>query len=76
MGFEASRAEFEEHVSLEPGSARFEVGLFLPHPRLWWTWDRGQQPLYELIVVCEGHEERVRFGVRSVELRDWKVYLN
>jgi len=76
LGFEASRAEFEEEVWVEPGCTRFEVKFFLPHPRLWWTWDRGEQPLYELLLVCDGHEERVRFGVRSVELRDWKVYLN
>jgi beta-mannosidase len=76
LGFEASGAEFEEVVWVELGCTRFEVRFFLPHPRLWWTWDRGEQPLYELLLVCDGHEERVRFGVRSVELRDWKVYLN
>jgi len=76
LGFEASGAEFKEDVWVEPGCTRFEVRFFLPHPRLWWTWDRGEQPLYELILVCDGHDERVRFGVRSVDLRDWKVYLN
>ena len=32
--------------------------------------------MYELLLVCGGQEVRVRFGVRSVELRDWKLYLN
>lgn len=76
LGFEASRAEFEEDVWVEPGSTRLEARFFLPQPRLWWTWDRGEQPLYELVLICEGLEERARFGVRSVELRNWKVYLN
>jgi beta-mannosidase len=76
LGFEAPRAEFEEDVWAEPGCNRFEVGFFLPRPRLWWTWDRGEQPLYELVLLCAGEERRVRFGVRFVELRGWKVYLN
>lgn len=76
LGFEAPGAKFEEDVWIEPGCGRVEVGFFLPRPRLWWTWDRGEQPLYELIYRCSGEERRVRFGVRSVELRDWKVYLN
>jgi beta-mannosidase len=29
-----------------------------------------------MLLVCDGQEERVRFGVRSVELCDWKIYLN
>lgn len=76
LGFEASGAEFEKDAWVEPGCNRFEVGFFLPRPRLWWTWDRGEQPLYELVLFCAGEERRVRFGVRSVELRGWKVYLN
>ena len=76
LGFESSGAEFEKEVGGEPGCVRFEVEFFLLQPRLWWTWDRGEQPLYEMLLVCDGQEERVRFGVRSVELRDWKIYLN
>src|SRR5829696_2306462 len=66
----------EKMCGSSPGWTQFEVRFLLPHPRLWWTWDRGEQPLYELLLVCDGHEERVRFAVRSIELRDWKVYLN
>jgi beta-mannosidase len=75
-GFEAPGAEFEEDVWVEPGLSQLETGFSLLQPRLWWTWDRGEQPLYELVLRCAGHEERVRFGIRSMELRDWKVYLN
>jgi len=76
LGFEAPGAEFEEDVWVEPGCNTFELSYSLASPRLWWTWDRGEQPLYELFFSCDGHEETARFGVRSVELRDWKVYLN
>jgi beta-mannosidase len=76
LGFESSGAEFEEEVWVEFGGSRIELEFFLLHPRLWWTSDRGEQPLYELLLVCGGQEERVRFGVRSVELRNWKIYLN
>lgn len=76
LGFDAPGAEFRENVRVEGGPGRIEVGFTLPQPRLWWTWDRGDQPLYELTLSCGGEERRTRFGVRSVELRDWNVYLN
>jgi beta-mannosidase len=76
LGFEAPGIEFRRVVRLETGEHRVEVGFVLPEPRLWWTWDRGEQHLYELVLECAGHEERVRFGVKSVELRDWHMRLN
>jgi beta-mannosidase len=76
LGFEAPGIEFRRVVRLETGEHRVEVGFVLPEPRLWWTWDRGEQHLYELVLKCAGNEERVRFGVKSVELRDWHVHLN
>jgi beta-mannosidase len=76
LGFEAPGAEFRRVVRVEAGENRVEKVFLLPEPRLWWTWDRGEQHLYELVVECAGNDERVRFGVRSVELRDWHVNLN
>ena len=76
VGFDAPGAEFLQKARIEPGHNRVEAIFTLREPRLWWTWDRGEQHLYELVVGCPGNEERVRFGVRSVELRDWHVYLN
>ena len=77
LGFEAPGAEFEREVQIEAGSNRFEVDFYLPQVRPWWTWDRGEQPLYELTLGCAGTEEKtVRFGARTVELRSWKAYLN
>ena len=76
LGFEAPGAGFEREVRIEQGDNRFEVGFYLPDVRAWWTWDRGAQPLYELVLDCAGSGQTVRFGARTVELRDWNVYLN
>lgn len=76
LGFEAPGVEFEREASVEPGSNRLEVGFRIPRVRPWWTWERGDQPLYELTLSCAGAEEITRFGARTVELRGWKVYLN
>src|SRR5215217_6159453 len=76
LGFEVSDVEFEREVQIEEGENRFDVGFRVPDVRVWSTWDRGEQSLYELVLRCAGAEERARFGARTVELRDWKVYLN
>jgi beta-mannosidase len=76
LGFDASGADFRRVVRVEAGENRVEESFQLAEPRLWWTWDRGEQHLYELVLECAGDEERVRFGVKSVELRDWHVKLN
>jgi beta-mannosidase len=76
LGFEAPGAEFQFTERVDEGENRVELDFSLPDPRLWWTWDRGEQHLYELTLSCAGREELVRFGVRSVELREWQVYLN
>src|ERR671912_2800558 len=76
LDFEAQGVEFEREVRLEEGEHRFEIGFRLPDVRVWSTWDRGEQALYELVMSCDGAEEQTRFGASTVELEDWKVYLN
>ncbi len=76
VGFEGAGADFGREVHLEPGHNRFEVAFNVPRARAWWTWDRGEQPLYELTLRCGEVGETVRLGARTLELRDWKVYLN
>jgi len=76
VGFEAPGAEFLQKARVGPGDNHIESAFSLREPRFWWTWDRGEQHLYELVVKCAGNQERVRFGVRSVEFSDWHVYLN
>src|ERR687894_319322 len=76
LGFSAPDVVFEREVRVEGGENRLEIGFRVPDVRVWSTWDRGEQPLYELVLWCAGAEERTRFGASTVELRDWKVYLN
>jgi beta-mannosidase len=76
FGFEAPGADFRRAVRVKAGENRVEVGFVLREPRLWWTWDRGEQHCYELTLNCAGTEEQVRFGVKAVEMHDWHVYLN
>ena len=76
LGFDAPGADFRFTRRIDEGENQVELDFVLPEPRLWWTWDRGEQHLYELVLVCAGGEKRVRFGVRSVELHAWQVYLN
>jgi beta-mannosidase len=76
LGSVASDIEFEREVQVVEGENRLEIGFRVPDVRVWSTWDRGEQPLYELVLSCDGAEERARFGASTVELRDWIVYLN
>jgi beta-mannosidase len=76
LGFESPGTEFRGVLRVEAGENRVGASFRLPEPRLWWTWDRGEQNLYELVLDCAGNEERVRFGIKSVELHDWHVHLN
>ncbi|MEW5945775.1 MAG: glycoside hydrolase family 2 TIM barrel-domain containing protein [bacterium] len=64
-------------------AASFEA--VIPRPRLWWTWDHGGPALYVLEAVLRGEDgadrgaldtKSVRFGVRTVEMRDWHLHLN
>src|SRR5215210_7246405 len=76
LGFDSPGVEFEREIQIEEGENRFEIGFEVPDVKVWSTWDRGEQPLYELVLSCGGAEDRTRFGASTVELRDWRVYLN
>ncbi len=76
VGFKAPWTQLERKMRLQSGETRVEIPFFLDEPRLWWTRDRGAQPLYEFRLSGPGFEENVRFGVRTVQLRGWQFYLN
>jgi beta-mannosidase len=76
LGFEAQGVEFERELQIEQGENCLEIGFRVPDVRVWSAWDRGEQALYELVLSCDGAEEQTRFGASTVELEDWKVYLN
>ncbi len=68
---------FSQTVRLEPGRSRRVVfrparyrGLNLPHPRVWWPWIYGKQPLYQAhFAFLSGRKisdrRQVTFGVRQ-----------
>ncbi len=76
LGFKALGSEFERDVRVEAGTSPLGVDFYLPRVRTWRTWDRGEQPLYELTLSCDGETASVRFGARTVEMRGWQIYLN
>jgi len=60
-------------LKLAHGENALEDSVTLPSPRLWTTWDRGRQPLYEVsteIVRAQVSKLKaaVTFGIRTVEL--------
>ncbi len=49
----------------------------LPAPKLWQPWDRGDPHLYRARVEIPGSDAvTLRFGVRSVSLKDWQFSIN
>jgi len=50
-----------------------ELSLCIPHPKLW---THNSPNLYDLTVRMGGDEKTVRFGVRTIEIRDGRVLLN
>ena len=54
LGFEAPDVEFERELQVEEGENRYEIGFRVPDVRVWSTWDRGEQPLYELGLGVQG----------------------
>jgi beta-mannosidase len=78
----AERHEIRATVTSAPGEASFPLVLTLPHPRLWWPWDQGEQPLYwaEVTLLLDGapvDSRRERIGIRQIEITpDWEWRLN
>jgi beta-mannosidase len=62
----------QRSVSLTPGTNRLEFMVECPGARLWWTWDHGEQPLYEahLSFMDQGRflgSDKTVFGFRKIE---------
>ena len=53
-----------DHATGDRSAASFTV----EDPALWWPAGWGAQPLHDLVTVVDGHEERRRIGLRTVEL--------
>lgn len=66
-GFAVDTAEM--HVSLNAGETEICMNAAIESPRLWYTWDRGAQPLYRAEISIDSMcQTSAVFGVRRVEL--------
>jgi beta-mannosidase len=71
---EASAAR-DRNVRLDPGTSKIELALHVADPKLWWTWDMGDQHLYEgfVSVTVDGQatsEWSDQFGIRDLSIED------
>ncbi len=70
-----------EHHTLASGENRLEWTIAIDDPRLWWPWNLGDQPLYDVTVAVRTDQNDVsdrrfwRTGLRTVAVRDlaWTV---
>ena len=53
---------------LAAGAAETELDMQIDSPRLWNTWDRGAQDLYDIEITVGGYAFTDTFGVRSLRL--------
>jgi len=61
----------DETATLEPGNNELSRQVVIPDPRLWWTWDLGEQNLYslEVDIAASGKiwdSQKVCFGIREI----------
>lgn len=75
----------KKSVRVHEGLNTIEQSVDVPAPKLWTTWDRGAQPIYEAHVELTGSgsaplTSSSTFGVRNVELRrsakEVRFYIN
>ncbi|MCR4406972.1 MAG: hypothetical protein NUW24_08625 [Anaerolineae bacterium] len=73
LTFEHQPRTHRHTVALAPGVQELDFTLNVPHPRLWWSWDRGRPDLYLLTAevrvagqVSDVVSERV--GLRTVTM--------
>ncbi|MCR8432631.1 MAG: beta galactosidase jelly roll domain-containing protein [Crenarchaeota archaeon] len=83
--FDGEPIDHEIEVFTSPGINRFETGIDVKDPKLWWTWDLGKPNLYKLYAraITNGSisdEKEIVFGIKEVKLvrkhSRWTFYLN
>lgn len=73
--------ETTTEISVQVGEKTVYAVMTIPDPKLWWTWDHGEQPLYRVTVTVEGEDSSFCyddvFGIREV-YQDGKgrIFLN
>lgn len=65
-GTDAIAVTLDVEVEVELGASETTVRVTIPKPRLWWTWDTGDQHLYVAEVTAGSNSVRRRFGIRVI----------
>lgn len=84
VNFEASKLEASYSIELHPQEEKVvNYKLYLNNPKLWWSWDLGEQNLYRLTLATKGQEahhpkDKIQtvFGIRKFWREDKHFYLN
>jgi beta-mannosidase len=68
----------EIEVSLNQSREKLEYVIEINKPELWWSWDLGEQNLYNLKISGNYlNAEQIKFGIREVQLNNKsEFYLN
>ncbi len=71
-------AEASKNAPFSEDLPSFSIGFVVPEPRLWWSWENGEQPMYSLSIKIDGEDsgEIFSFGIRSIERRGETWFLN
>lgn len=72
----SSRCIFDQRTGLDPSSHVIKIDGFVDHPRLWSPDDPHLHVLTAELVGGVNHRRRTRFGFRSFEAKQGKLYLN
>ncbi len=81
VNFDGISENYEEFLSLKPGSNSFSSIIEFQDPQLWWTWDLGLPNLYKLKIELfknqnSFNQNDVIFGLRTLEEKENGWYLN
>ncbi len=65
-GGDEGSASFTTTFKVAAGTSETSETVTIPHPRLWWTWDQGEQNLYRATATYEGGQTETAFGIREL----------
>ena len=57
-------AEASKNAPFSEDLPSFSIGFVVPEPRLWWSWENGEQPMYSLSIKIDG-EDTVELDVSN-----------
>ena len=55
-------------IKISKGLNVYHITQEIKKPKLWWTWDHGAQPLYNVKIYIHGSLIEQRFGIREIKI--------